>query len=423
MTREEMQALVEAVLGSSPVPDATVTLSEERDAAVRFGQNRITQNLDTFKRELRIQLGEDGRKAVLTTHRIDSDAVPELMAEALDLLGSAEPDPEYMPPVEGGQVYPSVPDWDERTADPQPGERTGAVALAIETASAGGMETSGITGASSESTMLGTSTGNLAYHRRTRAFLRVTMDRGIGSSYRSASSAAWSDLPVTETMEQVAAEAESAQNPVELQPGPYRMILEPQAVSDLVPFLAWSLNARQADEGLTVFTGMQDSRVTGENFTMGSMVNGALKGTPFDGSGQAARDVVWIENGTLKNMPCGRFWAKETGREPLFIPGTLFIDGGEGSVSELTSAVKGRALLFRRFWYIRFVDQKELSLTGMTRDGVFLVEDGEVVGPVKDFRWNWKPLELFSRIEALGSPVRKGQLMSPPMVIGETELG
>ena len=84
--------------------------------------------------------------------------------------------------------------------------------------------------------------------------------------------------------------------------------------------------------------------------------------------------------------------------------------------------MKGRALLFRRFWYIRFIDQKEFSLTGMTRDGVFLVEDGEIVHPVEDFRWNWKPLELFSRIEKLGAPERKWQFSVPSMVIGPTQL-
>ena len=91
-------------------------------------------------------------------------------------------------------------------------------------------------------------------------------------------------------------------------------------------------------------------------------------------------------------------------------------------MDDLIRSTPGRALLFRRFWYIRFVDQKELSLTGMTRDGVFLVEDGKIVHPIEDFRWNWKPLDLFSRIEKLGSSERKEQLSVPPMVIGPTAL-
>jgi predicted Zn-dependent protease len=182
------------------------------------------------------------------------------------------------------------------------------------------------------------------------------------------------------------------------------------------------MNARPADEGLTVFSGRQGESVTGDNFTMTSEVNGVLKGIPFNGAGLASGDDVWIDGGRLVNQPCTRYWAQKTDREPLFIPGTLAIAGDSGSIGDIISSTRGRALLFRRFWYIRFVDQKELSLTGMTRDGVFLVEDGKIVHPVADFRWNWKPLELFSRIEKLGAPQRKGQLSVPPMVIGPTML-
>ena len=140
------------------------------------------------------------------------------------------------------------------------------------------------------------------------------------------------------------------------------------------------------------------------------------------GRGLASSDTVWIDRGRLVNQPCTRYWAQQTGREPFFIPGTLALEGGSGSIGDLLSSTPGRALLFRRFWYIRFVDQKELSLTGMTRDGVFLVENGKIVHPVADFRWNWKPLDLFSRIEKLGTSERKGQLSVPPMVIGSTAL-
>ncbi|MCK4807792.1 MAG: hypothetical protein KAT09_09100, partial [Candidatus Aegiribacteria sp.] len=170
------------------------------------------------------------------------------------------------------------------------------------------------------------------------------------------------------------------------------------------------------------FSGRQGELVTGGNFTMRSEVNGTLKGNPFNEEGLASSNVTWIENGRLINQPCTRYWAEKTDREPLFIPGTLALDGDSGSTGDLISSIKGKALLFRRFWYIRFVDQKELSLTGMTRDGVFLVEDGEIIHPIADFRWNWKPLELFSRIEKLGTPERKWQLSVPPMIIGPTKL-
>ena len=423
MTREKMFVFIDAILEQASVPDVLIRLTEERLATVRFGQNRITQNMDTFERRLRLTLGDGERQAVYCTHRIDMDAIPGILDSAMGMLETASADPEYMPPVDAGQVYPIVEEWDAETAEANPDDRTGAVAAAIETAKRNDMEASGITGVSVDTTALGTSTGNLGFHRSTKAFLRLTMDRGESSSYRSISSAAWSDLPIEKAVKEVFLEAEADQNQVDLEHGSYKLIFEPQAVADLVPFIAWSLNARSADEGLTAFTGRQGEKVTGDLFTLSSMVNGIPKGVPFNEEGLAAEDAVWIEKGVLLNQPCQRYWAEKTDRKPLFIPGTLAVKGREGSTADLINSVDGRALLFRRFWYIRFVDQKELSLTGMTRDGVFLVENGRIMHPVKDFRWNWKPLDLFNEIEILGKAVRKGQGSVPPMIISETVLG
>lgn len=422
MTREELLGIVEAVLDSARVPDVVAAITEDRTAAVRFGQNRITQNMDRFERKLRITLGDGERKSVYTTHRIDLDAVPDILSKAMEMLRTSSPDPEYMPPVDAGQVYPVVDSWVPGTAETDPGGRTGAAALAINTAGSREMEASGLVGTGWGATALGTSTGNLAFHRSTQAFMRLTLDSGCASSYRFLFSEDWEDLPVEETILQVADEVEADRDQRELEHGEYRLLLEPQAVADLVPYIAWSLNARPADEGLTVFSGRLGEKVAGNDFTLYSQVNGDLKGEPFNEEGLAAKDVTWIENGTLRAQPCTRYWAGETGREPLFIPGTLGVSGGEGSVPDLVGNVRGRALLFRRFWYIRFVDQKELSLTGMTRDGVFLVEDGRILHPVKDFRWNWKPLDLFSRIEMLGTPESKGRIIAPAMAIGPVEL-
>lgn len=422
MTREELLEVIEAVLEKASVPDVVATLTEERVAAVRFGQNRITQNVDTFERKLRITLGEGERKTVYSTHRIDVDAIPEILDKAMEMLRTASPDPEYMPPVPAGQVYPVIDAWDSKTAEADPIGRTEAAGKAIITAKMHEMEAAGLVGMTYSNTAMGTSTGNLAHHRSTEAFMRLTIDRGKPSSFRVISAEGWNDLAVDKAISEVAAEVETDENQMELEPGEYGLIFEPQAAADLLPYIAWSLNARLADEGLTVFSGRQDKSVTGDNFTMSSEVNGFLKGIPFNEDGLASRDVVWIDGGRLVNQPCTRYWASETGREPLFIPGTLAIGGGSGSTEDLIRSTPGRALLFRRFWYIRFVDQKELSLTGMTRDGVFLVENGRIVHPLKDFRWNWKPLDLFSRIEKLGTPERKWQFSVPPMVIGPTEL-
>jgi len=268
MTREEMLEFVDRILDQVPAPDVTALLTEVRNAAVRFGQNRITQNMDTFERTLRLTVGDGSRKAVLRTSRIGSDTVTEIAGRVMRLLETAAMDPEYMPPVEGGQIYPIIDDYDEDTARAVPEQRMGGAHSAIATARAGKLEASGYSGVRVETTALGSSTGNLAYNRRTACVFRLTLDEGRASSYRALSAASWNDLPVGQTVEEVAGEVALDRDQIELEPGEYALVLEPQAVADLLPFMVWSMGARVADEGITVFSGREGEKVTGGNFSL-----------------------------------------------------------------------------------------------------------------------------------------------------------
>lgn len=415
MTREEMLDFVQRVLDAVPVEHAVAELGEERSASVRFGRNAITQNMDTFRRELRLWVGDGSRKAEHHTHRIDAGAIGEIVQAAVAQLRTSPPDPEYMPPANADQVYRLVDSWDESTGMIEPGPRIDAAADAASAAEAAGAEAAGISRMDSSRTALATSTGNLCFHEATEGIFQLTVRAGSGSSYRSTVSKAWGDIPVRRTIDEVIGEALSARDPVESEPGEVDVVLEPQAVADLVPYLLSALDARNSDEGLTAFTGREGGRVASERFTLESVMNGEVPGSPFDQDGFAADDQVWIGSGVLRTMMCDRYWAGKTGRPAVVNPGCFSIPGGDGSASDLVGR-SDRCLRIRRFWYIRFVDQKSLTLTGMTRDGVFLCENGSAT-PVKDFRWNWKLLDLFSRIEALGTPERKGFVTVPPMLL------
>lgn len=416
MTREEMLDFTRAVLDAVRAPHATARLTEERVASVRFGQNRITQNMDTFTRTLDLTVGDGSRKAVLHSHRIDSGAIPGIVAQAEVLLRDATPDPEYMPPVDGGQVYPVIRKWDERTAAAAPGPRMDAALSACDRAAAAGAEASGIAAMSMEKTALGTSTGNLCYDCGTQASFQLTIHAGSGSSYRSTVRNDWSGIPLEETVGQVLEEARADRDPGGTEAGEMDIVLEPQALADLLPFLLGNMNRRLSDEGVTVFSGREGGEVASTMFSVSSELGGAVPGRAFDGEGLPARDVVWIGDGVLRNMFCERFWAAKAGVEPLSSPDCFYVGGGPGGDAAAMAAGAGRCLRIRRFWYIRYVDMKSLELTGMTRDGVFLVEGGEA-RPMRDFRWNWKLLDLFSRIELLGTPERKGWAMVPPMLL------
>lgn len=417
MTGKEMLDFVKAAVEASNEKDTVALLTETREASVRFGQNRITQNLDVFRREMKLTVGNGRKRASVNSQRIDLEALPVIAGEASSLMAVAAEDPEYMPPVEAGQEYPEVDGaWDPDTAECPAEPRMEAAGKAMDTAESSGYQSAGIYRMISSRRALCTSTGNCAFHRTTQAGFSFTMDKGRASSYRDIRDTSWSRLEVDRAVREVSEEVAMDMDAGELEPGSYKLILEPEATWNLLMFLPWIMDARSADEGTSVFSGMEGKRITGPDFTLSSRLNGAAPGVPFDENGLPARNTVWIDRGILKNLPCDRYTALQTGREPLFIPETLDMEGGDGTVSDLIGSVD-RGILIRRFWYIRFVDQKTLKLTGMTRDGVFLVEKGRIVRPVKDFRWNWRPLELFSRIAGLGKAERKAYGSVPPVVI------
>ena len=419
MTKQEMLDFVQAAVEASGTPDAVAILTESRNASVRFGQNRITQNLDVFKRELRLIVGDGEKQATVTSQRIDIHSLAAIASEARSLLETSAPDPEYMSPVPGNQVYPVIEEaWDDFTSECPATARMEAVGKVIDAAEANGLQAAGICGMQTLKTALATSTGNLVAHRSTSADLSFTMDKGLASSYINLSGTAWSELGINKAISSVVEQALMNADASEVEPGDYKIILEPEATWNLLMFLPWFMDARSADEGTSVFSDMEGKKMAGDGFSLSSSLLGGQPGNPFSDEGLPADDVVWFENGVLKNLPCDRFTAEKTGRPPLFIPNTLDMDGREGSIQDLVSSVD-KGILIRRFWYIRFVDQKTMKLTGMTRDGVFLIENGRIVKPLKDFRWNWRPLELFSNMLRIGKPVRKSAGMIPPVVISE----
>ncbi len=417
MTKQEMMDFAQAAVEAAGTPDAVAVLTEKRNASVRFGQNRITQNLDVFKRELRLTVGDGEKQASITSQKIDIHALAGIAEEARALLVTSAPDPEYMSPVAENQKYPIIYQaWDEYTAECHATPRMKAVGKVIDAAEQNGLIAAGICSMKSRKIAIATSTGNITSHRSTAAELSFTMDKGLASSYTEISETAWGDLAIDSEIATVVDQTLSNENATEVEPGEYKIILEPEATWNLLMFLPWIMNARSADQGTSVFSGMEGKKMAGDNFGLSSSLLGGRPGAPFNEEGLPSEDVVWFENGVLKNLPCDRFTAQKTNRSPLFIPNTLDMNGGEGSVQDLISEVD-KGILIRRFWYIRFVDQKTLKLTGMTRDGVFLVENGKIVKPLKDFRWNWRPLELFSNLLQIGTCERKGSGLIPPVVI------
>jgi predicted Zn-dependent protease len=266
-----------------------------------------------------------------------------------------------------------------------------------------------------------------AYHRGTDVDLSVTARTpdGTGSGWASNGARDWSLIDAASIGRIAAQKAVASRNPKAVEPGMWTVVLEPQAVADIMPQLIGTFNARANDEGRGTFskTGggtKLGEKIADERVTMFTdPYDPDLLGSPFDSDGLPLKRVVYIENGILKSFSYDRFWANKQGKQPTNSGGGgrggggggggggLKFAGGTKSTEELIAGCE-RGILVTHFFYIRSLDQRTVMLTGLTRDGTFLIEKGKITAAVKNFRWNESPLFMLSKIEEIGKAERTG---------------
>ena len=283
--------------------------------------------------------------------------------------------------------------------------------------------------------------GLFGFHRATEASYSTTMrtEDGTGSGWAGTTSPRFADILARDLAATAAKKAADSAHPRDIEPGKYTVILEPQAVADLLAGLGFAFSARSADEGRSYFSKPGGGNRIGEKI-FAEMVT--LKSDPFDrrvpgrpwagvgpgfgggggggmffglaaiNQGLPAQRVTWIEKGVLKNLVTDRYWAQKTKRDPLPFSGSVIMDGGKGTADDLVAGC-ARGLLVTRFWYIRPTNPQTFQLTGLTRDGVWLIEEGKRVGPVNNLRFNDSPANVFKNAEALSAPVPAGGMVLP----------
>ncbi len=259
-----------------------------------------------------------------------------------------------------------------------------------------------------------------------------------GSGWASAGARDWNLIDPATLGRAAAKKAVSSRNPKAIEPGLYTVVLEPQAVADILPGLIGAFNARANDEGRGTFSKKEGGTKLGEKIAdervtiYSDPTDPDLLAQPFDQSGFPLKRVVYIENGVLKNFSYDRYWAAQKGVQPTTGGGGGGFGGGGGgggggfgggggglkfvggtkTTDELIAGCE-RGILVTHFFYIRSLDQRTVLLTGLTRDGTFLIEKGKITQALKNFRWNESPLFMLSKIEEIGRAERTsaGQVM------------
>lgn len=424
LSREEARALADRVLKLSTADETRVNITSEWSGNTRFADSSITTSGGVTNVSVRVTAVLGRRRASATTNVLDDQSLKRTVDLAVSLARLSPEDPELMPEL-GPQTYPSVRAFVERTADLDPEVRNAAVKRAVDAATAAGKPagavfTAGFLEANANVVAVATSKGLFAYHQSTDAAFSMTSRTpdGTGSGWSSGGARDWSRIDPASIGRIAAQKAVASRNPQAIPPGLYTAVLEPQAVNDLVPLLSNALNARTADEGRSPFSksgggNRIGEKVADERVTLYSdPADPLLLGRPFDLDGLPIGRTVWIEKGVLRNLAYSRFWAQKQGVQPTPLSGGLSLAGGTRTTEEIIAGCE-RGILVTHFWYIRSLDPRTVLQTGLTRDGVFLIEKGKVTRGVKNFRWNESPLLMLNRLEDIGRSelTQAGQIM------------
>ena len=407
--QDEVRHLLEAVLGRTSADQAEVRFTAARTLSTRFGENAITQNSVDDDETLTLDLVFGRRRGSASTNRLDDPAALDALLARAEIAGRQAPEDPELVALPGPQVYGPRPQrFFAATANIDPAEIADDVARVVSAARAKGYRASGLFQVGQSVVGVANSRGLWGWDAETEADYSTTVHGPAGSGKAAQSQSAHERLDVADLARTAVEGALMGQDPRPIEPGDHTVIFEPLAMHGLLGFLAWAMNAREADEGSSAFAGTIDQRLLHPLAGLRLDTDDPELPAPTMGQhGLAVEAVRWVEEGVVKHLYHDRYWAQQTGRAPDAAQTPLFMDGGPGTVDDLVAGCK-RGLLVKNLWYIRNVDWKTLTLTGMTRDGVFLVEDGRIVRPVRNLRWNESPITFLQNLVALSRPIRTG---------------
>jgi predicted Zn-dependent protease len=423
-SREEVKAITDKVINMAKADAVEVDFSGGERSATRFANSNITANMVQYDRNLSVTVYFGSKSATTSTRDFDDASLRTAVEDAQKRAQEARETPDMMPLVEGPQDYVQVDAALPSGVNFGPAERARMVKQSLDICQKKGVIGSGYIPKVYQTTCTANSKGLFAYYQYAEASFILTCRTKDGGGSGWAGTTGVKDVTQIDavTLTEVASDkALKSQKPRAIEPGRYTTILEPRANARFLSLMTGIFNARTAEGPVgNYFSGKQPGttkvgeKLFSDAFTLKSDIGSPiLRQTPIGTDGMAAKPVTWVEKGVLKTLAYDRQWARRQKKDvtPASINQSLVMEGSDMTIEQMIKTTK-RGLLVTFFWYIRAVDPQTLLNTGMTRDGLFLIENGEIAGPVQNFRWNMSPLVGYNNITAVGQPV--------PMHTGES---
>jgi len=413
LTESQAKKLTAKILAKSTADEARVRIGGGWTTHVRFARNSPSTSGNYSNPAISVRSTFGKRSASASINQFDDASIAAVIARSEALAKTAPEDREYMPPLTA-QTYQAVnAAYIDTTPEAAADKMTDHVAHCIKDASGKGLLAAGFAQARAGYECVANSKGMFAYHKSTTTTLSETARTkdGTGSGWASRAANSVQRIDAAGLSKAATLKALSSVKPKPLAPGTYTTILEPACTASLIGIMRWSMSARSAHEGRSYFSAPNGGTRVGQQLFPKSVniysdPNSPLAPSrPWAGSGLPVRRRDWIKEGAVANLTYGRYWAQKKGVAPIPSGTNLIMDGGSGSVDDLIKSTK-RGVLVTSLWYIRGVDPRSMLYTGLTRDGVFWIEDGKISHPVTNFRWNDSPISVLKNVEAMSAAVR-----------------
>jgi PmbA protein len=448
LTQDQAADIFDRIKKLSSADEVEVLFSGGQFALTRFANNIIHQNVAEENYTVSVRTVFSGRTARASTNKFDDDSLRRVIESSEALAKVQHPDPDLLPVPDsreaagpaGNGLHPAPSRHFAETAAITPQLRAAGVKQIVDVARKHKLTTAGIFSSSESFEGIFNSRGLSDWHTQTLAEVSITMLAADSSGWQKANSPDVANLNPLRMAEVAAQKAIDSAHPAEIPAGKYTVILEPAAVLDIVGFMFWDYSGMAILDQRSFLTGRIGSKLFGDNITIWDDVAHPLQtGAPFDGEGMRRLRVPLVENGIVKRVVYARATAERMKRSehkdkvgPIAPTGHGFAlpnEMGEMPLNIVFAAPQNpktlgqmiasteRGILVTRLWYIREVEPYEKIVTGMTRDGTFLVEDGQVRQGVRNFRFNESLIQMLSSVEAMSAPVRSCGEESFDMVV------
>jgi predicted Zn-dependent protease len=431
LTENEAKALLKKVLSYSKADECEVNILGETRGNLRYARNEVSTSGALTNQNLQVQSSFGKKVGVATIDEFDDASIEKVVRRSEELARLAPENPEYVS-ILGPQEYIKSNGYFESTANVSPDTRAEAVYKSLMLTREQKLVAAGFLEDQKGYNAMMNSKGLFAYYKSTNVNFSLTVrtEDSTGSGYVIKGFSDINKLDTAASTKIAIQKSLGSKDAKALEPGKYTVILEPTAAVVLLENIYFDMDARSADEGRSSFSKAGGKTKLGEKIVdervtfYSDPTHPDLPAASWSGDGQAQKKMTWIEKGVVKNLSYSRYWAEKKGVKPVPNPNNMIMEGGTATLDEMIKSTK-KGILVTKLWYIRTVDPQTLLLTGLTRDGTFLIEDGKIKYPIKNFRFNESPIIMLNNLETLGKPERvvstesNQSYMVPPMKIRE----